>query len=83
MSNTTALLFGFMAKTEQIRIVVNGEPCAVPADATVASVLAELKIDAARVAVEMNRGIIRKEDWDREPVPDGAVFEIVQFVGGG
>lgn len=70
-------------QTEAIQIVVNGEPRGVPAGQTVKSVLAALGIDAARVAVELNRVIVRKPDWDATPVPDGSTLEIVQFVGGG
>ncbi len=48
-----------------------------------ASMLAFLGIDPARVAVELNRSIIRREDWDETGVAEGAALEIVQFVGGG
>jgi sulfur carrier protein len=45
--------------------------------------LVSLGVDPARVAVELNRSIIRREDWDKTEVGDGAALEIVQFVGGG
>ena len=70
-------------QTEQIQIVVNGEDRTAPAGQTVGSLLAVLGIEAGRVAVELNRSIIRKTDWDTTPVPDGSTLEIVQFVGGG
>lgn len=70
-------------QTEQIQIVVNGEERAAPAGQTVSSLLVVLGVEAARVAVELNRSIIRKADWDATPVPDGSALEIVQFVGGG
>jgi sulfur carrier protein len=70
-------------QTEQIRIVVNGEERTAPAGQTVGSLLAVLGVEAGRVAVELNRSIIRKKDWDTTPVPDGSELEIVQFVGGG
>jgi thiamine biosynthesis protein ThiS len=49
----------------------------------VAGLLAHLRVDAARVAVELNREIVRKTEWDSTPVSDGANVEVVQFVGGG
>ena len=70
-------------KTETIEIVVNGEPRNVPGGHTVREVLGVLGVDAERVAVELNRTIVRKQEWDATEVPDGAALEIVQFVGGG
>ena len=66
-----------------IEIVVNGEPRTVPEGLTVAGLLARLELDPARVAVELDRSIVRKPHWDSTPVAGGARLEIVQFVGGG
>jgi len=70
-------------QTEQIQIVVNGEERTAPAGQTVGSLLAVLGVEAGRVAVELNRSIVRKPDWDTTPVSNGSTLEIVQFVGGG
>ena len=72
-----------MRAPETIRISVNGEPAEVPAGLDVLSLLQQLGIDQQRVAIELNRSIIRKPDWPETQVPDGASLEIVQFVGGG
>jgi thiamine biosynthesis protein ThiS len=72
-----------MSETQTIEIVLNGEICQVGAGLTVLSLLGQLGIDPERVAVEMNREIIRQPDWSRSPVDPGAEIEIVQFVGGG
>ena len=69
--------------TKQIQIVVNGQMREVPRQDSLAGLLAHLEIDPARVAVELNRAIVRREDWDSTPVGAGATLEIVQFVGGG
>jgi sulfur carrier protein len=71
------------AKTNSIDIVVNGEPRSVPSGLSVSGLLAFLELDKSRVAVEMNRTIVRQRDWDATPVFGGAALEIVQFVGGG
>jgi thiamine biosynthesis protein ThiS len=47
-------------KTEPVRIVVNGEERQVPAGQNVRSLLAVLGIEADRVAVELDRTIVRK-----------------------
>ena len=70
-------------RTENIRIVVNGEERLVPPDQTVSTLLSVLGIDSGRVAVELNRTIVRKSEWETTAVPGGSTLEIVQFVGGG
>ncbi len=42
-----------------------------------------LKIGSDRVAVELNKSIVRKRDWERTLLSDGSQIEIVEFVGGG
>jgi thiamine biosynthesis protein ThiS len=66
-----------------ITISVNGEVRQVRAGLTVLELLAALDVDPARVAVELNREIVRKPAWNSTMVEDGAALEIVQFVGGG
>jgi thiamine biosynthesis protein ThiS len=72
-----------MQQTEQIEIVVNGEGRRVPGGLTVSELLAWLEVVPDRVAVELDRQIVRKPDWPGKPVAAGAQLEIVQFVGGG
>lgn len=72
-----------MNATQKIPITVNGEPREIAAGSTVVSMLQQLGIDSARVAVELNRAIVRKPDWPSTPVEPSAQIEIVEFVGGG
>lgn len=67
----------------QIEIVVNGERKSVAPGLTVQTLLQTLEIPADRVAVELNKSIVRKRNWEDTPVETGAQVEIVQFVGGG
>ncbi len=71
------------AETKTIEIVLNGEARRVPPGFHVDGLLQFLAIDPARVAVELNRRIVRKQDWAATPVEDGAEIEVVWFVGGG
>jgi len=66
-----------------INITVNGEARQTDRDQTVMGLLAELGLDPARVAIELNRSIIKAAKWSDTPIPPGAELEIVQFVGGG
>ena len=45
--------------------------------------LVNLGVDPERVAVELNRTIVRQAEWRERKVEGGATVEIVQFVGGG
>jgi sulfur carrier protein len=71
------------AGTKDIQIVVNGQLRAVASGQTLIQLLECLGVDPARVAVELNRSIIRREEWDKTEVGEAANLEIVQFVGGG
>jgi thiamine biosynthesis protein ThiS len=68
---------------QTIEVYVNGQPRRVTEGLTVDRLLAELSIDPARVAVELNREIVRQAAWEATPVLAGAQVEIVWFVGGG
>lgn len=83
MSNPTATRSMAELQTKEIQIVVNGERRTAPAGRSVSGVLEALGIEADRVAVELNRTIVRKADWEQTPVGEGSMLEIVQFVGGG
>lgn len=66
-----------------IPIKVNGEDRIIPSGLNIRQLLAHLGLDSGRVAVELNREIVRKPDWDTTPIEPGASLEIVTFVGGG
>jgi thiamine biosynthesis protein ThiS len=67
----------------QVEVLINGERRRVRAEATVLELLRELEIDPARVAIEFNREILRREHWGATRLRGGEQIEIVQFVGGG
>ena len=50
---------------------------------TLAALLATLNVPAERVAIELNKTIVRKREWGSTLVGEGAQVEIVEFVGGG
>jgi thiamine biosynthesis protein ThiS len=66
-----------------VTVLINGESRSVPASASVNELLDYLQIKPDRVAIELNRRIVRRQDWERTPVQDSDKLEIVQFVGGG
>jgi sulfur carrier protein len=66
-----------------VNIVVNGEPRSAAEGQTILGLLEELQLDPARVAVELDRRIVKQRLWAETVLRAGAEVEIVQFVGGG
>jgi sulfur carrier protein len=66
-----------------IAITVNGETKSTPDGQTILGLLQQLELDPARVAVELNRRIVRQPKWPETVIGPGSQVEIVQFVGGG
>jgi thiamine biosynthesis protein ThiS len=62
---------------------INGEERSVPSVESVRALLRHLELGEERVAVEINRQIVLKGEWDKTPVREKDKIEIVQFVGGG
>jgi thiamine biosynthesis protein ThiS len=70
-------------QSKLISILVNGEPKDVAANQSISALLGFLKIASDRVAVELNKSIVRSRDWETTIVPNGSHIEVVEFVGGG
>ena len=64
-------------------ILLNGEPKEIPADLAVAGLIRELGLTPERLAIEVNRRIIRRADWPSTTLAEGDKVEVVHFVGGG
>jgi thiamine biosynthesis protein ThiS len=66
-----------------LTITLNGDRFELAAPVTVAELLAQLAIDARRVAVEHNLVVVKRLAFDQTVVREGDDVEIVNFVGGG
>ncbi len=67
-------------------LTVNGEERrygAADFPASVGDLVARLGLDPARVAAEVNGGIVRRESFAGHALADGDRVELVRFVGGG
>jgi sulfur carrier protein len=63
-------------------IVVNGEDRTVADDLDINGLIALHQLTPDKVAVELNRRLVRREKYDTR-LKDGDQLEIVTFVGGG
>lgn len=70
-------------QAESISVHINGEARQIPTGQSVAALLDWLEVVSERVAIELNKSIVRKRDWHSTSVANGAQVEIVEFVGGG
>jgi len=66
-----------------LSLTLNGETRSAPPGATVASLLADLALDARKVAVERNLEIVPRSRYAQTALADGDALEIVHFIGGG
>ena len=62
---------------------MNGDAHEIAGPLTVSELLAQLNIDARRVAVEHNLVVVKRDAFAATTVRDGDAIEIVNFVGGG
>ena len=65
-----------------MNILINGEERTVE-PMTVMELLRSLGLDPARLALERNREIVPKREYEAVRLEEGDKLEIVQFVGGG
>ena len=66
-----------------MQITLNGDAHEIAGPLTVAELLAELSIDARRVAIEHTLVVLKRPTFDTTMVREGDQVEIVNFVGGG
>lgn len=66
-----------------MEITINGEKKTLPQEQNLAELLVHFGLPSERVAVELNREVVRKKDWQTIKVSDGDKLEVIHFVGGG
>ena len=66
-----------------MRVYVNGEAREVSGTPSLADLITQLDLPAARIAVELNREVVRRGEWTDTMLHDDDRIEVVHFVGGG
>ena len=66
-----------------MRLIINGEAQTFGELADVAALVAVLRLDSRKVAVERNLEIVPRSTYAAVCLSDGDRIEIVHFVGGG
>ena len=66
-----------------MQVEINGERHTFEEQMTLKGLIEHLKLAPERLAVELNKRVIRRTDWPSTPLNEGDRIEIVHFVGGG
>ena len=66
-----------------MKLQINGEVQDFNPPLTLAGLVDQLGMKADRVAVELNRSIVARDQWAKTVLADGDRLEVVHFVGGG
>lgn len=66
-----------------MEIVLNGEIKEISSETSLQLLIENLSLKKERVAIELNRSVIKKKDWPEVLLKEGDQLEIVHFVGGG
>lgn len=71
------------SKVSNILIKINGEAKFIPQNTSILNLLENYKISINRVVIELNKEILKKEDYRSRLVKENDELEIITFVGGG
>jgi len=64
-------------------VQLNGESREVRDRSTLGDLVSELSLTPARIAIELNQQVVRREKWVETFLTEGDRIEMVHFVGGG
>ena len=66
-----------------IEIQLNGKPHSLSEGVNIDFLLEELSIPKGKVAIELNRKVLHKENYTKTVLKNNDQVEIVTFIGGG
>lgn len=66
-----------------MKVFINGETKEISGLVNLGELLKNLSLPSERIAVELNKEVVRKKDWETVKIADADKIEIIHFVGGG
>lgn len=66
-----------------MKVCINGEIKEVAGEMSLTALLRTFALPDKRIAVELNKEVIRKKDWESVLINEADKIEIIHFVGGG
>ena len=76
-------VFCVVSYNRTMKLVINGDDREFSEPLSLSVLIEQLGMKSDRVAVELNRDIVGREQWSTTALKDGDRLEIVHFVGGG
>lgn len=70
-------------KILDVKVFINGETKEITKQFNLLELLKEFSLPSERIAIELNKEVVRKKDWESILINDADKIEIVHFVGGG
>ena len=72
-----------MEKINKIKIKLNGKYIKILANTTLLNLTKKFKVPIKKVAIELNRTIVKKKSLGKIKIKKNDKIEIVHFIGGG
>ena len=66
-----------------MEVTINGKKQKLAGEMNLAGLLRHLSLPTERIAIELNKDVIRKKEWEKTGIKDLDRIEIIHFVGGG
>ncbi|MFM8441009.1 MAG: sulfur carrier protein ThiS [Acidobacteriota bacterium] len=66
-----------------MKLILNGESVDVKEQCSLTELLELVALPSDRIAIELNKCVVRKRSWEETTLKDGDRIEVVHFVGGG
>lgn len=66
-----------------MKVFINGEVKEFTAKINLQELVENLALSSDKIAVELNKLVVRKKDWENTALGDSDKIEIIHFVGGG
>lgn len=76
-------LLSAIVENTPMQVHVNGETREIPGELSLTELLDYLSMPSRLLAIELNKEVVRKKDWENTRIKDADVIEIIHFVGGG
>jgi sulfur carrier protein len=66
-----------------MKVFINGETKEIANEVNLSQLLKHFSMPQERIAVELNKEVVRKKDWETIKISDADKIEVIHFVGGG
>jgi sulfur carrier protein len=66
-----------------MKVLINGEKIEVSGRPSLSELLRDFSFTDGRIAIELNKVVVRRNEWSNVIINDADRIEIIHFVGGG